>query len=386
MPSSIVIPLRDRDANYPPGIMQKLVDVATAAQADINAILAGGGQADFEARFATTANLNLATTGLTVVDGVTPVAGDVALVKNQSTASQNGLYVVGATAWARLKDASGADVLSSTMLVNVSEGTANLDTIWMLTTNAPITVGSTALTFAQKASLIATSTPLPSGIGAAGATGTVSDAGHAHPQCTVRGVCFANQSLSAFVGVAGGTPQDGLTYLAGQRVLLANQTTAADNGIYAVGTVAAGTAPLTRVADMPAAATYNPGQVVEVSEGTLFAGSTWKAMCVAGKVVGTDDPLFYPRVCKGILTLASGTKSLGATEGLFLWSATTSVVTGGFNTAGGTVSSTTGWRCASAGRTPGKSGTAAATIIAILAAGTINAADNSTFDWQVCNF
>lgn len=203
----------------------------------------------------------------------------------------------------------------------------------------------------------------------------------------VRGVVFANVvSLASFVGVAGGTPQDGVTYVAGDRVLLANQTTAAQNGVYVVGTVATGTAPLTRVADMPTGMAIRNGMVVEVSEGTIFAGSSWKAMCTGAAVVGTDDPVFYPRVCKGILTLASGTKTLGATEGLFLFSVTRSAVSGGFNTAGGTVTSTTGWRCASAGRTAGKSGVGALTIIAILAAGTINAADNSTFDWLVTNW
>lgn len=200
----------------------------------------------------------------------------------------------------------------------------------------------------------------------------------------VRGVCFANMSISAFVGVAGGTAQDGVTYVAGDRVLLANQTTAAQCGIYSVGTVAAGTAPLTRVDDMFTGAAYLNGFVVQISEGTLFAGSEWKAMCTGAKVVGTDDPLFYPKQCRGILTLSSGTYSLGATEGLFLFSATRSTISAGYNTAGGTVTSTIGWRCASAGRTAGKSGTGAATIIATVAAGTINTADNSTMDW-VCN-
>ncbi len=206
-----------------------------------------------------------------------------------------------------------------------------------------------------------------------------------HPS-PVRGVCFSNMSVTAFVGVAGGTAQDGITYVAGERVLLANQTTAAQNGIYVVGTVGSGVAPLTRAADMPAAAPVVNGCIVEVSEGTIFAGSTWKAMCTGAKVVGTDDPNFFPRVCKGILTLAAGTYTLGATEGLFLFSTTKSVVKAGFNTAGGTVSATVNWRCASAGRTAGKSGTAAATIIATVAAGTIDTDNASTMDFEITNW
>lgn len=108
-----------------------------------------GGKAapDFTARFATTANLNLATTGLTAIDGVTPVAGDTAFVKDQSTGAQNGLYVVSAGAWTRLKDGAGNDVLKEGMVVVVAEGTVNADTLWELSTNAPITVDTTSLSF-----------------------------------------------------------------------------------------------------------------------------------------------------------------------------------------------------------------------------------------------
>lgn len=200
---------------------------------------------------------------------------------------------------------------------------------------------------------------------------------------TVRGVVFANvASLAAFT-VAG---NDGLTYVAGELVLLANQTTAAECGLYVVGTVGGGTAPLTRVTQYGAGIAIKCGMTVEVSEGTIFKGSTWKAMCTGAKVWGTDDPTFYPRVVKGTLTLASGTKTLGSAEGLFLLSTTTSPVTGGWNTAGGTVTSTVGWRAAVASRTAGKSGTAAVIVIAIVAAGTINAADNSTFDFCITNW
>lgn len=86
-------------------------------------------------RFATTANLNLSTTGLTAIDGITPVAGDLALVKNQSTASQNGIYVVGATAWARLYDSYGATIVQPAMISSVKLGTAGAGTAWVLASN-----------------------------------------------------------------------------------------------------------------------------------------------------------------------------------------------------------------------------------------------------------
>lgn len=99
------------------------------------------------ARFATTANLTLTTTALTAVDGVTPVADDIVLVKNQTDAKENGLYVASASAWTRLKDVKGVDVLKTGMVVVVSEGSAGADTQWTLTTNSFV-VGTNNIAFA----------------------------------------------------------------------------------------------------------------------------------------------------------------------------------------------------------------------------------------------
>ena len=101
-------------------------------------------------RVATTANITIAT-ALNVgdtIDGVTLADGDRVLVKNQTTGSQNGIYVAGASP-ARAADAnSNADVTSG-LFVFVEEGTANADQGYVLTTNDDITVDSTALTFTQ---------------------------------------------------------------------------------------------------------------------------------------------------------------------------------------------------------------------------------------------
>lgn len=84
-----------------------------------------------------------------IVDGVTLVTGDRILIKNQSTASENGIYVVAASGTpTRATDANTGSVLVNAG-VFVSEGTSNADTLWTCSTNAPITVGSTGLTFTQ---------------------------------------------------------------------------------------------------------------------------------------------------------------------------------------------------------------------------------------------
>jgi hypothetical protein len=97
-------------------------------------------------RAATTANITLS--GAQTIDGVSVVAGDRVLVKNQSTASANGIYVAAAGAWSRTPDASQG-TLSPGALVIVEEGSANADTIWLLTNDGAITVGTTAITWTR---------------------------------------------------------------------------------------------------------------------------------------------------------------------------------------------------------------------------------------------
>lgn len=98
-------------------------------------------------RIATTGNITLS--GTQTIDGVAVVAGDRVLVKNQTTGSQNGIYTVNAGSWTRTLDFDASNDISSGSLIIVREGTANSDTVWVLATNNPITLGTTSLTFTQ---------------------------------------------------------------------------------------------------------------------------------------------------------------------------------------------------------------------------------------------
>lgn len=102
-------------------------------------------------RVATTAAGTLATSfeNGDTVDGVVLATGDRILIKSQSAGAENGIYTVnGSGAPTRALDFdSSAESLASTLVV-VAEGTLNADKAFMLTTNAPITLGTTALTFA----------------------------------------------------------------------------------------------------------------------------------------------------------------------------------------------------------------------------------------------
>lgn len=86
--------------------------------------------------------------GLVTVDGVVTVAGDRVLLKDQATASSNGIWIASAGAWVRATDADASGEIDG-MAVFVMEGTVNADTAWVCTTNAPIVVGTTNLAFSQ---------------------------------------------------------------------------------------------------------------------------------------------------------------------------------------------------------------------------------------------
>lgn len=99
-------------------------------------------------RAATTANITLENEQ--TVDGVALVAGDRVLVKNQTDASENGIYdVVDGGAWTRSADSDSDDEVTAGLFTFVSEGTSQGDTGWVLSTNDTITVGTTELTFTQ---------------------------------------------------------------------------------------------------------------------------------------------------------------------------------------------------------------------------------------------
>ena len=101
------------------------------------------------AEAATTGNIDL-TADLEngdTIDGVTLVTGDRVLVKNQSTASQNGLYTVVSSGTAsRDTQFNTIDELSGQMIV-VNQGTANDNKIFLCTTNNTASLGSDSITY-----------------------------------------------------------------------------------------------------------------------------------------------------------------------------------------------------------------------------------------------
>lgn len=101
-------------------------------------------------RAATTANITTSTAlnNGDSLDGVTLADGDRVLVKDQSTASQNGIWVVDATPY-RATDADAAGELAGGFTVAVQAGTVNADTLWMISTDGSITPGTTSHSWAR---------------------------------------------------------------------------------------------------------------------------------------------------------------------------------------------------------------------------------------------
>jgi hypothetical protein len=106
-------------------------------------------------RVATTGAINLSSDleAGDVIDGVTLVAGDRVLVKNQGTDTENGIYVaVTSGAASRSSDANGtADTgeLKPGTFTFVEEGTTNSDKGFVVSTNGTITVGSSSIAWTQ---------------------------------------------------------------------------------------------------------------------------------------------------------------------------------------------------------------------------------------------
>ena len=94
----------------------------------------------FPVRLASTANL-ATLVGQQTIDGVLTASGDRVLLKNQTDASQNGLWVVhhvgdaaphAAGLWVRADDLEVGDSSGSGWAVCVEEGTLNGETAWMI--------------------------------------------------------------------------------------------------------------------------------------------------------------------------------------------------------------------------------------------------------------
>lgn len=223
-------------------------------------------------RAATTANITLSNTQ--TIDGVALAVGDRVLVKNQSTASENGVYVVASGSWARAIDfdnTPGTEVTAGAFTF-VEEGTQFADSGWVLTTDGEVTLGTTSLTFVQF-----------SGAGQITAGDGLSKTGNRLDVNVANGIEISGDNVQLASTVAG----DGLTYT---------------NGTLDV----VGTADRISVtADAIDIASTYVGQSSITTLGTIATG-TWQATTIASAYGGTG----FTTYAKGDILYASAANTL----------------------------------------------------------------------------
>ncbi len=119
-------------------------DAATKAYVDARS---AGLDPKASVRVATTENISLS--GTPSIDGVSIVEGNRVLVKNQTIATQNGIYIVSASSWSRSADFDQDQEATAGVFFFVEEGVTNGDAGFVLTTDNQVTIGVTDLTFTQ---------------------------------------------------------------------------------------------------------------------------------------------------------------------------------------------------------------------------------------------
>jgi hypothetical protein len=199
---------------------------------------------------ASTVSVTVSNPGTAVFDGITLSTGDRVLLKNQSTASQNGIYVfaTSGTAMVRSTDMDGGTEADDAA-VFVGSGNTQGGQAWIQTT-ASVTIGTTSQTWTT----------------------------YYKGQCRV--ATTANGTFTT--AFANGQTVDGVVLATNDRILLKDQASSAQNGIYVVQ---ASGSPV-RATDADAAAELN-GASVYVTSGTANGAQTYKQTATV-VTIGTD--------------------------------------------------------------------------------------------------
>ena len=149
-------------------------------------------------KVATTANITLSNTQ--TIDGIALSVGDRVLVKDQSSAVQNGVYVVASGSWSRATDADAPAELNPGTFVFVEQGTVNSDTGFVVTSDGALTIGTDAINW----TLFSTSGTLIAGAG-------LSKNGYTLEVNVANGIEVSSDNVQLASSVAGA----GLTYSSG---------------------------------------------------------------------------------------------------------------------------------------------------------------------------
>ena len=128
------------------GLATCVADTDGANKAYVDGVAQGLAVKD-SAKVATTANITLS--GTQTIDGVNVAAGDRVLVKDQTSAADNGIWIVAAQAWARADDLDTA-ANAAGAFVFIESGTTQADRGFVCTSNTgSAVVGTNNLAFTQ---------------------------------------------------------------------------------------------------------------------------------------------------------------------------------------------------------------------------------------------
>lgn len=228
---------------------------------------------------ATTGPITLS--GTQTIDGISVVAGDRVLVKDQSPQTTNGIYVVSASGWSRASDMDAASEFPGAY-VFVEQGSANADKGFVCT-NDSVNLGSTAITFVQF-----------SGTGAY--------------QSVLNGTGFVRMAGTTVSYITGTASQilaaDGSTITAGTNITISGGVISATdvgfaNPMSALGDIIYGGASgaATRLAGNTAAAKRF---LTQTGNGTISAAPSWAA------IVASDIPTLNQNTTGSAGTLNPG--------------------------------------------------------------------------------
>ena len=192
-------------AVYATGGAQALVpsDIGAASSADLTAAING---LDFKASVKASTTANITLSGAQTIDGISIVAADRVLVADQTTASENGVYVCATGSWTRATDADADAEVTTGLACFIEQGTSHGGKMAYLTTSGTIVVGTTSLAFARVAAFqLYTSTPAAvagAGAGTAGTSAQAAKGDHAHPDT---GLVLTDGSHAMAAALAMGT-------------------------------------------------------------------------------------------------------------------------------------------------------------------------------------
>ena len=275
---------------------------------------------------ATTANITLS--GAQTIDGVSVVAGNRVLVKNQTAPADNGIYVASASAWTRATDAdTWAELIGA--MVFISAGTINGLTSWISNTTTGGTIGVTAVTFVQ----FGASQSYTAGTG-------ITLSGNQFSLTTPVTVSSGGTGVSSLTGVPWGNGGSAMTVATGAQlsgqmagVGAANQllqsngasaptwtstprgTSFQFNGSVANSvTINAGTSPASQTYSLPAAYPSVSGQVLSSTTGGAMSWSSVLTTSGQSILAGNNSGGFQNVTLSG-LSYNTGTSTLSVTGG-----------------------------------------------------------------------